>query len=412
VNEAQSRSPAAQSRPHAPDVPPGALSPVSATTLNTLKLVTDPENRHISTQDEVTPETMPGDLESAAPEADITEISEKADVVAAPSTSFSRSIGAYTPLQSTMDSPPMMRAGAGVVSPTVRNISAEFGPLRSFSNFSIAEDSTANNSPPTQQQSWSSAVGKANLGKSGRVIEKLMAENDMLKRELQIMKLAAAQAKEDVKNADARMESLSGEYEARLHDAEITKALLKKRDRQVAELKVQIESERDRADAAVESERNWKAEMERMDHETKAKLIESNTHVALVDKRYDTLQSHWKEQGALVDAQVANMQQQTALILEERLEDLRRMQLLQELVDQKDLELSKLQDINKSLNDTIEAYRAEQDASLHNIRVKAKGAQQLCETVLKESQEVLGEMRWTIAVNKNLRDRGLPSARE
>jgi hypothetical protein len=41
-------------------------------------------------------------------------------------------------------------------------------------------------SPPNENQ-WSSAVGHATTnGKSGRVIERLMAENDRLKRELEL----------------------------------------------------------------------------------------------------------------------------------------------------------------------------------------------------------------------------------
>ena len=66
--------------------------------------------------------------------------------------------------------------------------------------------------------------------------------------------------------------------EARLHEAEITKALLKKWDRQVAEMKAQVEDERKRADAAAESERNWGFELDKIEAETKAKLNDNRIY--------------------------------------------------------------------------------------------------------------------------------------
>jgi hypothetical protein len=383
---------------------PRTLSPASATAMNTLKLVTNTENKPTTSRNTVNPNRAQQDQSHTSDETTDLKATKNVDLSVMPHATSSRSAGSFFTPHTNQDSSPLSRSSPGPVSPTVRNISAEFGPLRSFSNFSIAEDGTASNASASPQQPWSSAVGKANLGKSGRVIEKLMADNDMLKREIQIAKLAAVQAKEDVKNAEGRMDALSSEYEARLHEAEITKALLKKRDRQVAEMKAQVDSERKRADAAVESERNWRLELDKIEAETKAKLNDAQNYVLMVDGRYDALQSHWKDQGAMLDATVGRMKKDTVALLEERLQDFKRMQLLQDLVDQKDVELLKMQDMNKAINLTFEAYKAEQASSLQDIKSRAQRGQEKSAALLDETQSVLGEMRWAIAVNRDLRD--------
>lgn len=372
------------------DAPSRTLSPVSDTTMNTLKINTNTENK--TTDAEGTEDRCRGPLGSsggndAAAQTNSTRVNGS-------------SIGSHT----NGDRSPISRPNPLSISPTVRNISAEFGPLRSYANFAIAEDNMANNGTTSPQQQWSSAVGRANLGKSGRVIDKLMGDNDMLKKNLDIAKIAAEDAKQAQKVAEARMEAMSGEYEARLHDAAINKALLKKRDRQVLDLKAQIDGERQRAAAAVESERNWRAAMEKLEEESKRKVDEATTYALLLEGRNNTLSNHWKEQGTIMDASLAKLKEYVSGVLKDREEDHRKMSLLEELCESKDHALESLTTQKQAIEVAFLAYKTEQESQLRDIKVRAAEQENANKILNAESLRVLGELRWALALSTNIRD--------
>jgi hypothetical protein len=368
------------------------LSPVSATAMNTLNINTSTENKAVET--DVSEDQILDQHDSFGENDAInTNHSTRINGTVLPSSHIN------------VDRSPLPRPNPISVSPTVRNISAEFGPLRSYANFAIAEDSTASNGRTSPQQQWSSAVGRANLGKSGRVIDKLMGDNDMLKKNLDIAKIAAEDAKQAQKLAEARMEAMSSEYEGRLHDAAINRALLKKRDRQVLDLKAQIDGERQRATAAIESERNWRAAMEKMEVESKLKVDEATTYSLLLEGRNNTLTNHWKTQSAILNDSMAKMKDFAAAIERNRQEDCRKMSLLEELCESKDHALESLRKEKQAIQDAFQVYKAEQESQLCDIKMRAAEQEKANELLNAESLRVLGELRWALAVSTNVRDK-------
>jgi hypothetical protein len=111
----------------------------------------------------------------------------------------------------------------------------------------ISEPSTSN-IEVSNGQTWSSAVGRANLGKSGRVIERLMADNDRLVREL---KVETMRREEETKRNEAtrqRIEGLERTNEMLLHQVSVSEAVVGRRERRIEELKLDLDSARKRAD--------------------------------------------------------------------------------------------------------------------------------------------------------------------
>ena len=246
-------------------------------------------------------------------------------------------------------------------------------------------------------------MGKANLGKSGRVIERLMGENDMLKRDLNIERLRAEESKQALKMAEGRMEGMVGEYEGRLHEAAVNKTLLKRRERQVTELKAQVEGERVRADAAVEREKGWRMEMERCEGESKRKVEEAQGFAALMEGRNRTMVGHWKEKGAEVDRTVGKLGREIEALVEERRADDRRMNMLQGVCDQQAEQLTSLQREKEAIQVAFEAYKREQEDALKGIKERARMQEEANEEALRETQKVLGELKWALGVKKNVK---------
>jgi hypothetical protein len=389
--------------------PINALSPISSNAMNSLNSASAPSQD--SPQSSKTPNgtirSVPSEslhLETSVPsDEDTRRVQSKSD-----SAAISNSTKAYGALP-TSQPPLTWQNNIPVSNGLVRTISSEFGPTKNFSNSNLhaMEDNSASSSngvtSPGAPQ-WSSAVGRANLGKSGRVIERLMGENDMLKRDLNIERLRAEESKQSVKMAEGKMEAMASEYEGKLHDAAINKTLLKRRERQLAEVKAQVDGERQRADKAVEREKGWRDAMEKEEAESKRKVEEAQTYAALMEGRNKAMTSHWKEQGAEVNRTVNKLGKEIEALVIERRNDDDRMNMLQGLCDQQAEQLTALQKEKEGIYLAFENYKKEQEDGLRAIKERARLQEEKNEEILMESQRVLGELKWALGVKKNVKD--------
>ncbi|KAG0647970.1 hypothetical protein D0Z07_5687 [Hyphodiscus hymeniophilus] len=313
-----------------------------------------------------------------------------------------------------------------VASGIVRTISSEFGPSRVYTQPHKSEETHGSRSTSPGSSQWSSAVGHASQGKSGRVIERLMAENDMLKREVKIQQISADNAREEKKLAEEKQRTLADEINKALHDAVITKTLLKKRDRQFTELQAQIDAERAKTDAALVRERGWKDEMERAITESKKAVLrtvtEANAKVerslaeckvkvdkekeysTMMEGRVKIMEDYWEEQTEAVTSTVESLGEQIAGIMLQREEDVGKMKLLETLCQQHDARFETFMKDREHLMAVHEAYKAEQEEALRDIKTKAVEQGPKNDQVLDESQRVLGELKWALNLRENVRD--------
>lgn len=378
------------------NVPPRALSPISSNPMHTRGSPTTADTKLHNTDTYGTGV----DLQNVNGAEESTEGSAFNNVAMPHSTSGMN--GTSSTSHALPPTPPPPRI-AVPMSTTVRNISAEFGGSRGFAsngNFAIAEDSTVQTDPPA----WSSAVGKANLGKSGRVIERLMGEKDMLKRDLNLQRLQAEEAKSELKMAETRMEHMASDYETRLHDAAINKTLLKRRERQVEDLKAQIQGEKHRADTAVESEKSWKDQMEKAERDCKMKVDEANNRALLFEGRYTAVTSHWDDQGKEVQSSVAKLSQEISTIVDERRKDYERMNALQATCDQQNAQLDNLRKEKEDIVEAFRRYKLEQEQGLKDIKRRTQEGEKANAEALEETKKVLGQLKWALQVKKNVRD--------
>ncbi|KAH8753708.1 hypothetical protein BGZ57DRAFT_79652 [Hyaloscypha finlandica] len=407
--------------------PTRTLSPVSSHAMNTLNGGANPSNQSSPSNNSpsysktsngsirsVPVDTLHNDTPTTAstPDEATRRAQSKSDQTAMPHS---------TKTLISTSQPPLTRQNSNLVvgNGLIRKLSAEFGPTRTIpisintpsnlntnnSNFPHApleESNGTTSAGPGGPTQWSSAVGRANLGKSGRVIERLMGENDMLKRDLNIERLRAEESRQAVKMAEGKMEALTAEYDGKLHDAAINKTLLKRRERQLTDLKTQIEGEKQRADTAMDRERTWRDELERVQEECKEKVEEAQTFSMLMEGRNKAMTSHWKDQGVEVDSTVTKLSKEIASIVEERRNDDRKMNMLQGLCDQQAKLLGSLEREKQDIQMAFESYKREQEESFQGIKERARQQEDANEAALMETQRVLGELKWALAVKKNV----------
>lgn len=286
--------------------------------------------------------------------------------------------------------------------------------------FAIAEDSmtgTSNmketHSPaegratsPQSQPQWSSAVGKANLGKSGRVIEKLMAENDALKRELKFEKLKSEEAKEAIKMAETKLQQKMAEVETELHDATIAKAQLKRSDRRLADLKAAMDGERQRVVAANEAARAHQERADTAIKEAQSRVDFAENHRLMTEGSYNTFRNHYKDEKEMARRIVDAQKYQVDEVLEQKREDARRMAKLYELIDSQNKHIALMNENYQAVVQHHDAYRKEQEADMSGIKTKAREQLSKNEGQIEESAEVLGRLKWALQIQED-RNAGL-----
>ncbi|KZL63534.1 hypothetical protein CI238_02861 [Colletotrichum incanum] len=258
--------------------------------------------------------------------------------------------------------------------------------------------------PDAQGPGWDSTIGKAGLGKTGRVINKLVSDNESLKRDIQIERLRAEEAKQAAKLVEDKMERLISDYESRLLEASVTKTLLSRKERQVETLNANVELEKKRTADAQERERSWRDEMEKMRASTTKQVEDANTHAALMEGRYNAISSHWKDQGDEVKRAHLKLRAEIAALVEERRRDDEKIAALRDLCDQQDGNIKELRRQKEEIEKKFEDYKAQQEFLLKDIKTGAAERDAEQERLLEETRSTLARLKWALNVKENVKD--------
>lgn len=265
------------------------------------------------------------------------------------------------------------------------------------------DSSVLSESTDTENGQWDSTIGKAGLGKTGRVINKLVSDNDALKREIQIERLRAEEAKQAAKLIEDKMQRMISEYEGQLLEASVTKTLLARKERQVESLTAAVDVEKKKAQAALDSERTWKDEMQKVRRDTKTQVEQATTQAQLMEGRYNAIASHWREQGDQVKRAVGKMRAEIAEIVDARQQDDDKIQTLRDLCEQQDCNIKELRREKEEIAAVFARYKKTQDDDLVDIRTNAKKREDEQEQMLTEARETLHKLKWALNVKANVK---------
>lgn len=249
---------------------------------------------------------------------------------------------------------------------------------------------------------WDSSVGKAGLGKTGRVINRLVSDNEALRRDIQIERLRAEESRQAARLLEDKLERVISEYESRLLEANVTKTLLARKERQVESLQDAVQLERKRAVDAADRERMWKDELERTRAEAKRQVDEATNYAALCEGRYNAISSHWREQGEEVRRAMERMRAEVEELTAERRRDDERIETLRELCDQQDGNIRELRRQKEEIEAQFARYKAEQEEALRDIKRRADEREREQEQTLREAREALNKLRWALNVKEKI----------
>ncbi|KIW19968.1 hypothetical protein PV08_00543 [Exophiala spinifera] len=251
-----------------------------------------------------------------------------------------------------------------------------------------------NSSSSSDTTPWSSAIGHAGTGKSGRVIERLQGDIDKLRREKQVLKMRHEEAEKAKEALAARNQSLQDRNSIYEQSHEAHDRQLKRRERQVKELQDELAKERaktahaqSQAAAAAESEESWRIEASQAKALAAQREAEYETIIACRKMDYD------RHQGGLdkIRAQFNDLLRRTE-------DDAGKQKKLEIVAEQQRQTISALEDLTRRLTANFKTYREQIDTAITELKAKAGSNDDAITQKLDEMTEVTGRMRWVMKV--------------
>lgn len=266
--------------------------------------------------------------------------------------------------------------------------------------------------PPSQQETspsdsnsspWSAAVGRATNGKSGRVIERLMGENDRLQRE---MALACAKYDEELKRSESArsaLESVRASNQNLLSMHETDKSLLARKERKIEELKAELESERSKREHAEAETKESRMERDSTVQKLMKENLEEKEQAKRSSTQYDILSKSWKSQEERYDRQIQKLKGSVKTLQDEQAEDKQKLARLDVIMEQLKQEGEKTNKAKESLAREFEAYKREQEEGIKGMRERAERNEEANEKILTDVNTVLGEMKYVVNLKNDFR---------
>ncbi|KAK4545744.1 hypothetical protein LTR36_002698 [Oleoguttula mirabilis] len=291
----------------------------------------------------------------------------------------------------------------GPIPSGVRRVSGDATPSRPILNGYtsspvlpvISSPGTENDSPGTQ---WSSAIGHATTaGKSGRVIERLMAENDRLKRELELSVLRAQELEKTLATYKPQMDALRHENENLSHTSSVDSGLLARRERKLEELKADniAKTERtERAEGLVRQQQRQVEELEEQHTREHQNMMDQTKHATV---HAEILETSHKQLSAEYRARREAWERDLATLHEDRDQDRQRMARLDVVYEQMRQENER----TKKVQAELMARWEEVEEAMHSTLEAGEEVNEKARKKSVEMGKVVNEMRWLMGVDKS-----------
>lgn len=308
------------------------------------------------------------------------------------------------------NSPPSANTSSpvpGLLSPTpngVRKLSSEHGPplLRTDS-----VESTANSThPPASENSgqWSSAVGHASTGKSGRVIERLMSENDKLKRDLNAQVVKCQELEKSLQTYKPQMEKLREENDNLTHARGVDSSLISRRDRKIEELKGDLASERQRREKAESMARQREREKDDIEEQKRRDMLKMTEETKHATISADILQTSHRQLSAEYRARAETWQKDLNALKEGRAKDKEKLARLDVVTNQMRHEMERSKKLNSEIIEAWDAYRELSEQRLRGVIEEGEQENERTRKLSTEMDQVVNQMRWVMGVKENVKD--------
>jgi len=259
-------------------------------------------------------------------------------------------------------------------------------------------------SPSPEPLQWSSAIGHASTGKSGRVIERLQQEIDRLHRDKQLLRLRHEEAERAAETLNTRNQFLqdrNSNYESS-HEANLRQ--LQRKERQVEDLREQLQKEKSKTARAEEAMRT--ATMN--EDEWREQANQARAIAQQKEAEYNTIASCRTMDNERHQNGLDNVRGRLKSLIRQREDDLEKQKRMEIIAEQQKKTIEQLEELTKRLTNNFRLYRTEIDSAIEGLRDAASANDERVNYKVEEMKKAAGEMRWLMNVETVVNGRQMP----
>lgn len=247
-------------------------------------------------------------------------------------------------------------------------------------------------------------MGRASLGKSGRVIEKLMGENDMHRRDKALAKLQRDEEVRQHESTKSKFEALRVSHDNLQLIHESDNAAISRKDRKLEELRVELEQERTlRKSAEDETKLARRERDEDVEKYRKEAMYEQEQHRGAANS-YEVLKGSYKGLDQQYKRQTQKLRTDLKAIEDLAAKERATVAHMTIISDQAGKEAARQRMINEDLQAQFEAYKAHSEELLQKIRQLAESNEVSNSQALEEVRGLAGQLRHTINIARDVRE--------
>ncbi|KKY26478.1 hypothetical protein UCRPC4_g01497 [Phaeomoniella chlamydospora] len=255
---------------------------------------------------------------------------------------------------------------------------------------------------PPSGNTWSSAVGHASTGKSGRVIERLQGDIDRLTRDKLVWKARFEEAEKTNETLSTRNTFLMDRNSNLEQSHEANMRQLARKDRMIEESREDMRKERAKtvaaeraAQAAAQTEEEWREVAAKARALAQQKEHEYESIASCRHMDFD------RQQNAL-----NGLKNNLEGLIKDREVDKEAQRRLEIIAEQQSQTIKQLEELNRKLSATNQAYRAEIDNNLSGLLAHARQRSETIDNVVEDMHNARDKMRWVVNVQENVSGTG------
>ena len=250
---------------------------------------------------------------------------------------------------------------------------------------------------------WSAAVGRATTGKSGRVIEKLMGDMDRLQRAKNFSDLKSEEESKRRESTQLAYNMLCVTHGNCDATRDIHLNMIARKDRQIADLRADLASERARRAIAETAARETNRERDEVVEKCKREVIQEKELAKRAISQYELLSSSWKNLDSGHRKQLQGLKEDVSTLTDEVTGDKQKLAKLEVVLEQMRQEADKSRRAKDKISEEFEAYKKEHEEGIRGIKEQAERNDIANAEALREMNETVGQMRWAISVCKDVK---------
>lgn len=259
-------------------------------------------------------------------------------------------------------------------------------------------------------------LGSTALGKSGRVIERLMAENDRLRREMKAEIAKREELQRAAQTQKPKIDSLQAENSRLSNIKAMDDSIIKRRDRKIEDLKAELEVERKKREMFERRAQDAERGLDERDEHNKQELqsaIEqakhASTHAAILEISHKQLAAEYRQRTATINKSIRDL-------LEGRDADKKKLAKLDVVTNQMRQELERIRKLYSELLVVWEKFRDTKSQEVDEIMEGVEELKQSERTnnernnsLRDDMEKIMGQMKWVMGVQKAVSEDGLTS---